>query len=757
LIERALATEGTSIDQAGSQSARITALTQFGYNFFRPLAPGFSPVTDVPVSPDYVLGPGDTVVLNLWGSLEGTYELEVSRAGEIVLPQAGTLRVWGLPFARLPEAIRSSLGKLFKDFQLNVNLGRLKLIKVFVVGEVQSPGGYDVSSLSTVINALTAAGGPLKTGTLRGIQVRRGGQVAETIDLYDFFLLGDKTKDVRLQSGDAVFVPMIGKVAGVGGSVRRPAVYELKGEETLKDLFALAGGIVPTGYLQRVQISRVEAFTKKVVTDFNLAPDAAGRPPEELMAAVRLQDMDLVKVFPIDQTLRGYVRLEGHVLRPGDYALKPGMRVSALLPPDSLLSEYYPEIGELTRLYPPDLRPRKLYFHLAKALAGDREQDLELREFDTVRVFSRWEMEEMPKVRVSGEVKKPGEYRLFDKMTVRDLVLQAGNPTVTAYLKSADITRLERSGEAVTAGALTVDLEEALKANPKENIALAPFDELIVRRIPNWAEETQRYVTLTGEVRFPGQYPVFRGDHVSSVLERAGGFTDKAYLKAAKFTRRSVQEMQQKRLEEVARRTEEELSKKQSELASVAASKEELEATRASLEALSKSLERLKQAKAEGRVVIRLSALEQFKGGPYDVELMGGDVLEIPPSPHAVSVVGEVYSPTTILSLSDRDVSYYLRKAGGPTQQAEKDEIYILRADGSVESRQQPASDQQAGSGFLAGWFSDPFLSQRLDAGDTLVVPRRLEKIAWMREIKDITTIMAQVALTAGVLIAAGL
>lgn len=637
-----------------------------------------------------------------------------------------------------------------------MTMGKLRVIKVFVVGEVKAPGDYDLTSLSTLINALGAAGGPLKSGSLRNVQIKRGGRLVETVDLYDFFLKGDKSRDIRLQPGDTVFVPVIGRVAGVAGNVRRPAIYELRDEKSLRDLIGLAEGLLPTGYLQRVQISRIEAHEKKVVSDFNLDPKETGKSLDQLTGSIQIQDMDLVKVFPIDIMLRDHVRLEGYVLRPGDYALKPGMRLSQLLPKDNLLPEFYQDAVEITRLYPPDYHPEVMFVNLGRALGGDPKHDLELREFDRVKVFSRWEMEEMPKVRVSGEVQKPGEYRLFENMTVRDLLMEAGNLKITAFTKNAEINRIRRTGESVTSYPIVINLEEVLKGNPKDNLVLNPFDELTVRKIPNWSEEKERYFNLQGEVQFPGVYPIYKGERLSSVIERAGGFTDKAYLRGAKFTRKSLQEEQQKRMDEMIARTELDILRKQGELSSLAASKEELEATKASLEGLMKGLEKLKAAKAEGRMVINLVQLEKFKNSTFDVELEGGDSLMVPRTPQSVNVMGQVYNQTSIIYVPGKNASYYLDKAGGSTRDAEGGEMYIIKADGTVFSRQQTSFgfrwDDNADT-----WNFGTFLSTKLEPGDTVIVPQKLERIAWMREIKDITTILSQIALTAGVIIAAGM
>jgi protein involved in polysaccharide export with SLBB domain len=755
-IEKAVDAMDREGGKALPQPYRAPRLEQFGYNFFRPAATGFAPLTDIPVGPDYVVGPGDRIILNLWGSVEGSRELEVNRSGEVILPKVGGVKVWGITFGKLPEVIRNSLSRLYKDFDLNVTMGKLRVIKVFVVGEVVAPGDYTISSLSTLINALSAAGGPLKSGSLRNVQVKRGGTVVETVDLYEFFLKGDKSRDIRLQPGDTVFVPIIGKVAGVGGNVKRPGIYELKEEKNLNDLMELAGGLLSTGYLQRLQISRVEAHDKKVVADFNVDPGKGGKSRDQTLSGIRIQDLDVVKVFAIDATLRDHVKLVGYVLRPGDYALLPGMRLSHLLLQENMLPEYYRDAVEIVRLHPPDYHPEIVFVSPAKALAGDAAHDLLLREFDTIKVFSRWEMEDMPKIRVNGEVQRPGEYRLFTNMTVRDLIMEAGNLKITAYTRDAEISRLRRTGETASSYPLIINLEEALKGNPDHNVVLQPFDELSVRKIPNWSEETERYVTLQGEFRFPGVYPIYKGEKLSAVIERGGGFTDKAYLRGAKFIRKSVQEIQQKRMAEIISRTEQDILKKQSEISAAVSSKDELESTRTSLDALMKSLEKLKSAKAEGRVVIRLDQLPQFRESQFDLELMGGDILSVPKTPQSVNVLGQVYNPTTLVHVRGKSLGYYLNKAGGPTSDAEEDEMYVVRADGSVVSKQQSSFgfrwDNEADT-----WNFGPFGALRLEPGDTLIVPQRLQRIAWMKEIKDITQILAQIALSAGVVVAAGL
>lgn len=743
-LEKSLNEPPLLIEDLKPQIAEREMIEQFGYNFFKKSPTGVTSQLDVPVSTEYVIGIGDRLVITVWGSIDGSYTLEVNRSGEILLPKVGPIKVAGVPYGQLSQVIRANLAKVFKDFQLNVNIGSVRLIKVFIVGEVESPGDYNLSSLTTVLAALANAGGPTRNGTLRNIQIKRGGTLLENVDLYDFFLRGDKSRDLRLQSGDTLFIPQIGAVAAISGNVRRPAIYELKTEKTLKDLIDLAGGINSSGFLQRVQVSRVEEHDRKMVSDFSLDPKITGKSVDELTSQVPLKDMDSVKVSRINSLLRNYVRLEGYVLRPGDYALSSGMHISDLLTRDNILPEYFAESAQLIRLTPPDLHPEAFIFSPAKAIAGDGAHNLLLKEFDKIKIFARSEMEEIPKVRIYGEVQKPGEYRLYNGMTVRDLLILAGNPKRTAYLKQAEITRIKKDGEAVSSYSININIDDALKGVPESNIVLHPYDDFAVRKIPNWADRTEKYITLKGEFVFPGVYPIYRGEKLDSVIRRAGGFTEKAYLPGAKFTREHIREMQQQRMEEVLAREEVALAKKQAELSSVAASKDEIDATKAALEGMMKSIDILKKKKAEGRMVINLPPLEQLKDSDYNFEVMGGDSLEINIDPKMISVVGQVYNPNTFIYTNGESVADYLAKSGGFTRDAETADAYVIKSDGTVVSRQMTTGFFGIGS----------FMSKNMDSGDTLVVPQKLERIAWIRELKDVATIIGQLALAAGVIIA---
>nr|WP_246163107.1 SLBB domain-containing protein [Oryzomonas sagensis] len=722
-------------------------LRQFGYDFFKNSAQLLEATDNLPVGDNYVMGPGDSLNLSLWGSINARYTLTVDRNGEIMIPRAGVVKVWGLSYEKAKEAIEKVVSRYFKNYSMNISLGKLKTIQVFVVGEVELPGSYPISSLATVVNALSAAGGPTKNGSLRAIKLTRTGKPAGNIDLYDMFLSGDRSKDVRLQNGDTLFVPVIGPIVAVAGEVKRPAIYEVKGPQTLADVIQMAGGITASGFTGRIQIERFSGNSAKIALDYEPKDGHMDR----VTAGVGIQDRDMVKIFPVQEAVRQVVSLTGNVVRPGEYQFRKGMRVKDLISSFAdLLPESYLESAEITRLALPDYHKEMLHFNLRKALEGNEAENVPLQEQDTIKVASRWEMQEKQSVIINGFVVNPGKYEFHPGMTVRDLVSAAGSAKRNALLDMAELSRVEVAGDKATASRTQIDLGKAISGDPAHNLPLKSDDVLIVRGIVGWTDSTDKFIRLKGEVQYPGVYSVARGEKLSSVIARAGGFTEKAYLRGAKFTRRSVQKEQQKRMDEILVKTEKEINQKQAALASVAASKEELEATKSALDGLQKDLERMKLLKAEGRVVIRLAPLGELQKSSYDLEMEGGDILEVPTRTNVVNVLGQVYNPISFVYVPESSsVENYLNKAGGATSDAEVDEMFIIKADGTVFSRQQ-ASFGIKWSDDAKQWTLGSFMSSYLEPGDTLVVPQKLERTAWLRDIKDITTIISQIALTAG-------
>jgi protein involved in polysaccharide export with SLBB domain len=730
-----------------------TDLVQFGYDLFQTTVSTFAPVTDVPVGPDYVIGPGDRFTIFIWGRFDLSYQVEVNRDGEISLPKIGALKVWGLTFSQLKDYLFAEISKYYKEFQLNLTMDRLRTIRVYVVGEAVTPGSYALSSLSTVYNALFAAGGPSKRGTMRKIQLIRNGKRIQTIDLYDFLLKGDKSQDERLQSGDTIFIPTIGPIAGIAGNVKRPAIYELKGSVTLGELIELAGGVTPFGYLQRVQIERVEAHEKRIVADFNLSPFAKGE-AEVPELSVRLQDADMVKIFPIFPVMQKVVYLEGHVKRPGGYEFKEGMRLLEVIPSiGDLLPEPYLKYAHIIRLIPPDFRPYTIPVNLERLyLENDQGQNLPLQEHDRVVIFGKREMREIPRATATGEVSKPGKYPLIANMRVKDLIYQAGNLKRSAYLLEAEITRLVKTEKGVTSKIINIDLNEALKENPQHDILLEEDDYLFVRQIPKWYVD--KTITVTGEVKFPGAYTFQKGDRLSSVLERAGGFTPQAYLPGGFFTRVSVRTVQEQRIREFIAEQERAILTESARAAEAALSREEAEQRQRALAQRRELIARLSAAMVTGRVVIKMLPLDKFKGSEYDLELEDGDTLNIPMTPSSVLVMGRVYNPNAILYTEDKPLEYYLNKVGGPAENADKKRIYLVKADGSVLSRTQSSSWGFSWNSETHRWVSGGFMSAKMAPGDTILVPEKYERINWVRELRDWTQIIFQLAMAAGVIVA---
>ena len=336
-------------------------LHQFGYDFFGQNAP-FTPETNVPVGPDYIMGTDDSFTIHLWGKVEETHHATVSRDGTITLPRLGTLNIDGLTFSELKKFLNNKYKEYYPDFTMSITMGNLKVINIFMVGELNRPGTYNLSSLSTVVSALFASGGPSKNGSLRNINVLKNGELLKTIDLYEFFINGSKGDDISLKQGYTVHVPVIGPTAAISGLVKRPAIYELKGNQTLEELIEMAGGVMPTGRLQNVIVERITEHQRRVVISFDL--DQSKNETSQNLKTV-IEDGDLIKISPIHKKIEKIVYLEGNVKYPSEYELKEGMKIKDIIPSyDYLLPEPYLPQAEIIRLIPPDLHPEIKTFDL---------------------------------------------------------------------------------------------------------------------------------------------------------------------------------------------------------------------------------------------------------------------------------------------------------------------------------------------------------------------------------------------------------
>src|SRR6266436_6104502 len=412
-----------------------TPLRQYGYSMFAANVSTFAPVDDIPVGPDYVLGPGDDLSINVWGAVDSTLIRTVDRNGRIVLPKVGDLRIWGLTFSQADRLIRDELSRYFRGFQTSVTMGRLRTVNVYVVGEVCQPGVYTLSSLSTVTNGLFSAGGPTKLGSLREVRLIRGGYQVARLDLYDFLQRGDRTRDYRLESGDTIFVPPIGDVVAVAGEVKRPAIYEVRTDTRLADVVTMAGGVTPTSYLKRVQVVRALPSSERVTLDVDLTGyylkgDEASNPP--------VNGGDLVLIHRSDPRIYNTVRVEGAVKYPGAYELKPMMRISQLLPAEKLLPEAQPERVEIARRRP-DLSLEIVAVNLRKAWSGEADADVLLKALDEVTV--RTELKPARTITLTGQLVRPGVYTIAEGERLSSVLERAVGYTDRDFLRGAVFTR----------------------------------------------------------------------------------------------------------------------------------------------------------------------------------------------------------------------------------------------------------------------------------------------------------------------------
>ena len=488
---------------------------------------------DLPVGPDYVIGPGDGLEIDLWGGVSQRLFRVVDREGRVSLPEAGPLLVSGRNLGDAQQAVQQVLRTEFRNISADVSVSRLRTVRVYVVGDVAEPGAYDISSLSTPLNALFAAGGVTPRGSLRALKHYRGKQLVEDVDAYDLLLHGVRSDMRRLENGDTLLVPSLGPQVTVDGMVRRPAIYELHGESSLADVLELAGGILPTATLRHIEVQRVEAHEKRTMLTLDLSPAAGDADSaKKQLEAFKISDGDEVHIFPIAPYNEEAIYIQGHVLRPGRYSYKQGMNLTDLIGSyKDLLPEPAAHYAEIVRLNPPDFHPSVESFDLSAALANPASAP-KLQPLDTVRVFSRYDFEPAPEVWIGGEVREPGKYRTSGQAHLRDVVYQAGGVTQDASLDSAQLFRTQPDGNMKI---LSVDLREALAGDPVDNILLQPRDRLLIHRNLTRVDPTTVYIK--GEVAKPGRYPLTTNMRVEDLVRVAGGLKRSAYADSADLAR----------------------------------------------------------------------------------------------------------------------------------------------------------------------------------------------------------------------------
>ncbi|ATD02045.1 sugar transporter [Pseudoalteromonas tetraodonis GFC] len=780
----------TADEQAFTDEERFkpedNTVKPFGYDLFAGEPTTFMPNENAAVPDTYLVGRGDQLLINFYGKESASYEVIVDREGRINIPDLSPVQVAGLTFAEVKELIKVKVEQEIIGVKAFVSLGKLRSIRILVLGEAYKPGSYSVSSLTTVSHALFVSGGVSDIASLRNIQVKRGGKVVTNFDLYDLLIRGDSSNDIILKPGDVVFIPSVGEQVTVDGLVKRPAIFELKKGETAEQLLKMAGGIKPNAYAKSVIVERFNNQHKEVLSvDFS----------KEQVNYIP-QDGDRIRFSAIGEQYQTSISLIGAVVRPGNYQWYKGKRISDIL--GSVRGDLLPQ-ADLD--YALVVRETNVngdieihQFDLAKAITKDTENNLQLNPNDKIIVFSRFEekaledialanlaltkeqqdqqrkaelwheyqqkefekyvgvatkksefeevnpnlsmaemlekklkeqeedaksyalfsrhnllkpviakleqqagvMQAMQIVEISGSVMYPGIYPLMEGGEVKDLITAAGGLLESAYTQQAEVTRIANN-DVSNIEHIKFDLKSAMQGKAASNISLQSKDSVNIFAIPNWQENLK--VELRGELKFPGTYTIRRGETLSNLLERAGGFSEFAATNAAVFTRQSIKKQEQQQLARLSTELRRDIASKsfQSSVSSNTLTYDEM----------NKLLADLANVDAVGRLVIDLPLIVNNE---QNLVLQDGDVLYVPSERDSISVIGEVNYSTSHLYKAGISVDEYIDLSGGLKERAADDRIYIIKANGSVKIPN------------TGNWFAVNN-SNQLEPGDTIVVP----------------------------------
>lgn len=668
-----------------------SVLPIFGQELFEDAPSTFASIDSLPVTSNYIVGPGDEIQLRVWGQVNLDTALTVDRSGMVYVPQVGNVAVAGQEFSKLPAYFRAQLARVFRNFQVDVNLGHLRSIQIFVVGQARHPGTYNVSSLSTVVNAIFASGGPNSQGSMRRIQLRRSGSVVSEIDLYDLLLKGDKSQDARLLPGDVVYIPAVSSQIAVSGSVHTPAIFELKGKTSLVEAIALAGGLTPTADVH-MSIERIHDHSAREVLDLEYAR-ASDTP---------LADGDSIRVSNITARFDNTVTLRGNVANPHRFAWRPGMRLHDIIPnKESLVTRGYwtqrnelalvdkedPKILDISYVTPQDPKQQK-----AKN-TGYREITQRETRIEQAVAETNW------------------SYAVIERRNQRNL----GAQLIPFNL-----------------GRLVIDDDEAQNLELRAGDVVTVFSQRDIR-VP--ITQQHRLVRLEGEFNSPGIYEAEPQDTLGDIIRRAGGLTKNGYLYASSFYRESAKKEQEQHLQEYLDQFDREISESRRNVAG-AASLDQAQSLTASLDASKKLADRMRAIEPTGRIVFNLDPAGKDTDSLMAMKLEDGDRFVVPAKPGTVSVLGAVFSQNSFVQEKDKHVSEYLKEAGGPTRSADKANMFVIRADGSIVPRSKA---------LLSGKFEN----LELNPGDSLVVPELVLKTSKLREFRDWSQVFTNFALGA--------
>jgi protein involved in polysaccharide export with SLBB domain len=791
-------------------------LPVFGAKLFLQSPSTFAPVDQVPVTSNYVVGPGDQLLIRVWGQINFNAEVTVDREGMVYVPHVGAIRVGGVPYSNLQQQVHDGVGRIYKSFDVSVNLGHLHPIRVFVTGQARYPGSYTVSSLSTLVSALFATGGPAPQGSLRHILLRRNGTTIVDFDMYDLLVNGDKSHDVPLLPGDVIYIPPVGPQVAVYGSVHLPAIYELKDQKettTVGDVLMDAGGLSSTASLTRASLERIDADQHQRVLDVALGAEGRGMP---------MRDGDILRVLPISPSFDKTVTVRGNVADPGRFGWHPGMKLSELLPnSESLVTRDYwqkrNQLGLPSPVFQPDYAQRFTAYRQIQAESQRQyflylQRDQEKRLYDAQQASQNAQQNQSTATAVTGatgatpstpatgappvdlnaqaalsnnmaygtsssELTPPDEMR---PGTVTDQPGQASQASIPRNNtigggSLADEQRMARTENTSTARYLNdvslmtpeidwsyaviermdpVTLQTTLipfdlgklvrEHDPSQDLAVMPHDVITIFsqadiRVPQ--SQQTKLIRIEGEIEHAGIYSAEPDETLRHLIERAGGLTPNAYLFGAELTRESTRIVQQQRLDDYVTQLELATDRAGAASAAGAITATDQTANAASLAATQLLIARLRQLRASGRVVLSLPPNANSIASLPNLPLEDGDRFIVPPKPSSVNIVGAVYEQSSFLFDPQRRVFGYLKQAGGANRDADKKHAFVIRADGSVMSRESAKT-----------FWGNEFDQARVHPGDTIVVPEKTYRGNGIRTLLDFSQLFSSIALGAGAL-----
>jgi polysaccharide biosynthesis/export protein len=698
----------------------------YGSSLFLQPPSTFAPLMNVPVPMDYVIGPGDELYVQIWGQINMELHASVDRDGAIYIPKVGSITVAGVHYGNLNDFLRAQIARIYRNFEVAVTLGKLRSIDIYITGDASAPGRYTISSLSTLVNAVFATGGPSSAGSMRHIELRREGKRITDFDMYDLLLKGDKSNDVQLLPGDVIYIPPVGPQIAVAGSVNVPAIYELKNvEASLADVIALAGGLNEVADATRLTLERIDDHKVRSVTEYSFR-EAAN---EEVKSG------DTIHVLSIVPRFDNAVTLRGNVTNPGRYPWHEGMRIRDLIPNKEMLltRNYWQAENGLVNGRATDYSPAENAIVNGKAtdyspaengLVNDKARNYPPAENGPVNGNATGYSPPDPGVNASQlqtEV-KPGapeinwDYAVIQRLDPVDLS-----------------TRL-----------IPFSLRGAVLDNdPSSNLSLEPGDVVTIFSQKDIAvPQTERtiFVRVEGEFKTPGIYRMRHGQTLRELVRMAGGLTPNAYLYGAQFTRASARVDQQMALDRTVETIEAQVQ--EISIANARSNPDQSAALTTQSQAQEALVRELRSAKATGRVVLALNPSDDAVSALPPIPLEDGDRLYVPPKSQLVSVVGSVFDQTSFVYRKGETVGYYLREAGNGNGNADTKHLLLVRANGSV----------LGGSVTEYKWWRKNIKSVMILPGDTIVIPPKLQVGGIGRAIRDWATIASQASVSAAVI-----